>query len=51
MSPNTLYTIVYGYTDTVIYMKVGVEVEAKHVERAVRFVGLANQVGVSKDRY
>ena len=26
-------------------MKVGVEVESKYVEKSVRFVGLANQVG------
>ena len=43
--PNTIYTTIYGYTDTVIYMKVGVEVESKYVEKSVRFVGLANQVG------
>jgi len=42
---NTIYTFLYGYTDTVIFLKVGHTMKGHEIENVSRIVGLANQFG------
>jgi len=42
---NTFYAFIFGYTDTVIYLKVTQEMHQQRIEQISRFVGLANQLG------
>jgi len=41
----TFYTFIYGYTDTVIFLKVGHKMKENEIEHVSRLVGLANQLG------
>ena len=38
--------MLYGYTDTVIYLKVSEELPDEYIERGSRLVGLSNQVKI-----
>jgi len=42
---NTINSLLYGYEDTVIYLKVGAEAKSDVVEPMSRIVGLSNQLG------
>jgi len=42
---NTVNSFLYGYEDTIIYLKVAVEAKPEVVEPMSRIVGLCNQIG------
>jgi len=42
---NCFHSFVYGYTDTVIFLKVSHEMQEDLIEKISRYVGLANQFG------
>jgi len=42
---NAFYNFIFGYTDTVIFLKVGHEMKEHLIEQISRLVGLANQIG------